>query len=101
MSRFPRSARRTRRRNARGYLTARDDLEVRIVPALIGTGTTAAALAASVPVPPVGRPITPDGGGGSPGGFTPQQIRTGYGVNGIHFGAITGDGAGQTIAIVD
>ncbi len=34
-------------------------------------------------------------------GFTPQQIRTAYGIDQIGFDAITGDGAGQTIAIVD
>ena len=34
-------------------------------------------------------------------GFTPQQIRTAYGINQIGFGPITGDGTGQTIAIVD
>ena len=48
-----------------------------------------------------GSPITPDGGSGSPVGYTPQQIRTAYGIDDIQFGAITGDGAGQTIAIVD
>src|SRR5438128_12553233 len=39
----------------------------------------------------------------SPGpvGLTPSQIRTAYGFNAISFGAITGDGKGQTIAIVD
>jgi subtilase family serine protease len=34
-------------------------------------------------------------------GLTPQQIRTAYGINNIVFGAIVGDGTGQTIAIVD
>src|SRR5262249_4665234 len=33
--------------------------------------------------------------------FSPQQIRTAYGVDQILFGAIHGDGTGQTIAIVD
>ena len=40
----------------------------------------------------------------SPTGYTPAQIRTGYGINQIAFGApgaIAGDGAGQTIAIID
>ena len=39
----------------------------------------------------------------SPGavGLTPSQIRTAYGFNAISFGSITGDGKGQTIAIVD
>ena len=34
-------------------------------------------------------------------GFTPQQIRTAYGIDQIAFGSIKGDGTGQTIAIVD
>jgi len=40
-------------------------------------------------------------GGASPTGFTPLQIRTAYGISSIAFGSIQGDGAGQTIAIVD
>ncbi len=34
-------------------------------------------------------------------GFTPQQIRTAYGIDQVEFGATMGDGAGETIAIVD
>ncbi|HEY1684693.1 MAG TPA: SdrD B-like domain-containing protein [Tepidisphaeraceae bacterium] len=38
----------------------------------------------------------------TPFGYTPQQIRTAYGVDQIEFNSsITGDGTGQTIAIVD
>lgn len=37
----------------------------------------------------------------SPIGFTPQQIRHGYGIDLINFGGIVGNGAGQLIAIVD
>jgi len=33
--------------------------------------------------------------------YTPFQIRAAYGINNISFGNITGDGTGQTIAIVD
>jgi hypothetical protein len=33
--------------------------------------------------------------------YTPQQIRTAYGVNDISFGGTPGDGTGQTIAIID
>ncbi len=43
----------------------------------------------------------PDAGSGSPGGATPQQVRNAYGVNEITFGSVTGDGSGQTIAIID
>ncbi len=43
------------------------------------------------------------GGGGSttPQGLTPAQITGAYGAGGILFGSTVGDGAGQTIAIVD
>lgn len=38
-----------------------------------------------------------------PTGYSPQQIRAAYGVNAIKFsgGTVTGNGAGETIAIVD
>ena len=42
-----------------------------------------------------------DNGFDFPVGYEPQQIQTAYGVNQIKFGGITGDGTGQTIAIVD
>ncbi len=42
-----------------------------------------------------------DNGFTVPVGYTPDQIRTAYGINNIAFGSITGDGTGQTIAIVD
>ena len=35
------------------------------------------------------------------GGLTPQQLATAYGIDQIDFGAVKGDGSGQTIAIVD
>ncbi len=37
----------------------------------------------------------------SPVGLTPDQIRHAYGIDVTKFGAISGDGTGQTIAIVD
>ncbi len=37
----------------------------------------------------------------APVGLTPSQLRSAYGVNLLKFGAITGDGTGQTIAIID
>jgi hypothetical protein len=45
--------------------------------------------------------VSADAGSGSPSGYTPQQIRAAYGFGQITFGSIAGDGAGQTIAIVD
>ena len=40
-------------------------------------------------------------GSATPNGYTPQQIRAAYEIDNITFGSIVGDGAGQTIAIVD
>src|SRR6185295_4664940 len=37
----------------------------------------------------------------APQGLTPTQIRKAYGFDQISFGAIQGDGRGQTIAIID
>ncbi len=47
--------------------------------------------------------FAPAGSAGQPGGFSPAQIRHAYGFDQITFnnGAVQGDGAGQTIAIVD
>jgi hypothetical protein len=42
-----------------------------------------------------------DVGSPSPFGLTPAQIRHAYGIDLINFWGITGDGSGQTIAIVD
>src|SRR3954464_4610659 len=40
-------------------------------------------------------------GSSTPYGMTPSEIRTAYGFNNISFNGVVGDGAGQTIAIVD
>ena len=40
-------------------------------------------------------------GASSPWGYTPGQITSAYGVNDIRFSSVAGNGAGQTIAIVD
>ena len=45
--------------------------------------------------------VSPFLGSSSPGGITPAQMRQAYGVNNIKFGSVTGDGSGQTIAIID
>ncbi len=37
----------------------------------------------------------------APVGYTPAQIAAAYGFNNIKFGSVVGNGAGQTIAIVD
>ena len=59
-------------------------------------GTNPAGLTPSL------RGILPqDNGFDFPVGYEPQDIATAYGVDQIRFGGITGDGTGQTIAIVD
>ncbi len=45
--------------------------------------------------------VSQPAGTSGPQGYSPSQVRTAYGVNNILFGSITGDGSGQTIAIVD
>ena len=46
--------------------------------------------------------LMPSSTSGSPTGLSPSQVRTAYGVNQIAFnGNVVGNGAGQTIAIVD
>ncbi len=42
-----------------------------------------------------------DFGSPTPVGYTPAQIRAAYGIDNVAFGTINGDGAGQTIAIVN
>ncbi len=39
-------------------------------------------------------------GTSTPGGITPSKLRHAYGIDGISFSGIVGDGAGQTIAII-
>ncbi len=46
-------------------------------------------------------PIEVNMGSSGPVGLTPAQIRHAYGVDQVMFGSVTGDGTGQTIAIVD
>ncbi len=56
--------------------------------------------ASSLPPGPQGT-SSPDSGSADSFLYTPQQIRTAYGVSGISFDGTTGDGTGQTIAIID
>ncbi len=73
-------------------------LEDRLVPS---SGLSGIAVPDAELVSPTA--LTPNGGPGQPGGFSPAQISQAYGFNQIAFdnGAIKGDGSGQTIAIVD
>jgi hypothetical protein len=45
------------------------------------------------------QPVTPGGLAAPP--YTPQQMRSAYGVSNISFGSTAGSGAGETIAIID
>lgn len=49
----------------------------------------------------LGAPPEGSGGSATPVGLSPQDIVDQYGANGITFGSVVGNGAGQTIAIVD
>ena len=60
--------------------------------------------AVSKAVSPVIQPavsVAPLYEGLAPTGLSPNQVQSAYGVNQINFGGVTGNGAGQTIAIVD
>ncbi len=96
-----------RGRRVRSAALLLEDLERRIV-----LSTPSVRLNLEIARPPgfhvEGAILNPAGGieplvGGSPTpvGFTPAQIRTAYGINNIVIGGVTGDGTGQTIAIVD
>src|SRR5262249_54217127 len=94
---------RSRTRSNRRTLTTRqslrpqrlqfESLEIRVVPDAVATPDF-------VRDHPGG--VTSDGSPG-PVGLTPAQVRSAYGISGITFssGTVTGDGSGQTIAIVD
>lgn len=90
-----RATRISRAHSIRPYL---EILEDRLVPS---TGLSGIAVPDAELVSPTA--LTPNGGPGQPGGFSPAQISQAYGFNQIAFdnGAIKGDGSGQTIAIVD
>lgn len=93
------SARKERHRRRSPIDLAREELEVRLVPAIVAAAPTLPPAVASLTMNPVVT-ILP-AGGKSPTGFTPQQIRTAYGFSQAAFGSLPADGAGQTIAIVD
>ncbi|HZW29304.1 MAG TPA: choice-of-anchor Q domain-containing protein [Isosphaeraceae bacterium] len=107
-----RSARAGRPRSQRAVHPRREDLEIRVVLSILPSSTAAVPTFQVYHVPgsyPVGtvpglHGILPVANGlASPpaSSFTPQQIQTAYGINTIAFGGIQGDGAGQTIAVID
>ncbi len=89
-----------RRKRRPPLVPAREELEVRLVPAITAAAPVLPPSVASLAISPVVT-VMPDGGGGSPSSYTPQQIRAAYGFDQAAFGSLAANGAGQTIAIVD
>jgi hypothetical protein len=91
---------RTASRRLRRFAFRYDALEHR---QLLSVGQSVAT--ASVPVHnPVVQPtvsISPLITSSSPTGLSPAQVSNAYGLNQVNFGSVTGNGAGQTIAIID
>ena len=85
--RFPRGSHPYRRTKLRFRKPMLDRLEAR------------ALLATNVAYPTF--VLSPFGGPGPGGGYTPAQIAQGYGFNSISFNGTAGTGKGETIAIVD
>jgi hypothetical protein len=83
-------------RRPKRYSLLCESLETR---QLLSTGTTVPDLSQITAQPSI--EMTPMAGSGS-SGLTPQEIQSAYGINQITYsGGITGNGTGQTIAIVD
>ena len=106
---LPRRSRAQRPRKTAPLLHA-EALEVRLMPSMSG--------GAGLPIVPAVRPMVEVQPAPSPSaaldaprpqawsqatpwGFSPRQIAAAYGFDAVDFGATTGDGSGQTIAIVD
>ncbi len=78
-------------------LEIRQLLSISVFPAAIAAGDAAQAAAVQPNIS-----VAPLTSSASPTGLSPSQIKTAYGVNEIAFdGNVVGNGAGQTIAIVD
>ncbi len=91
------------RRRARRLAPAYEPLDTRqLLSISVFPAPTNAMEAASSDVTVPSVDLAPLATSSSPTGLTPEQITTAYGVNEISFdGKVVGDGAGQTIAIVD
>src|SRR5262249_45000669 len=90
----PAAIRRRGRQRRRAPLTC-EILEAR---QLLSTGSVASSVSSSV-AQPLLQALPMAGGGAS--AYSPQQVASAYGINGISFSGVSGNGAGQTIAIVD
>ncbi len=77
-----------------------EDLEARLVMSQAGIIMKPGYKLDMVPVPGTNGRFEPLQSS-SPVGYTPIQMQTAYGVNLISFGGVAGNGAGQTIAVID
>ncbi len=78
-----------------------ETLERRQVLSAGQAGTAANLVLSPVIAHPSVQAVAPLYSSGNPTGLSPSQIRSAYGVNQISFGTASGNGAGQTIAIID
>ena len=86
---------RTVSRRFRRFAFRYDTLEVR---QLLSVGHTAAQ---ANPIVQPAISAMPLFGSSTPTGLSPSAVQTAYGINQVSFGGVTGNGAGQTIAIID
>ncbi len=86
-----------RSRRAHRFSPAWDPMDDRLLLSADAASASMAAITASPSLDVLSVTST------SPSGYSPAEIRAAYGINAITFsnGTITGDGAGETIAIID
>ena len=91
------------RRRTRRFAPACEPLDTRqLLSISVFPAATASGEAAQPATVEPNISLVPSSSSGSPTGLSPSQIKTAYGVNQIAFdGNVVGNGAGQTIAIVD
>ena len=93
------------RRRVRSILPHLEDLEHRLVLSQLGVGSMGVAeptfVQGSAPFAMPASGADPQQISAIMGGATPQELESAYGINQIRFGSVKGDGAGQTVAIVN
>jgi subtilase family serine protease len=88
-----------RSRRLRRFALHAEPLELRQLLSVSTGGYTANAVSTEIVKPAI--TFSSLSGVSTPTGLSPSQIQTAYGVNQISFGSVIGNGAGQTIAIID